>query len=133
MPVVDASVLAEYLADAENSEVARGRLYADRARLWAPQLVDAEVGHVLRREVRMGAIAAETAEDALYDLLAMPLHRVRHRELVPRAWELRDNFSFYDALYVSLAEILEEPLLTFDARLSRANGSRAEIEILAPV
>jgi predicted nucleic acid-binding protein len=132
MPVVDASVLAEYLADAENAEVARRRLVADRARLWAPQLVDAEVGQVLRREVRMGAIAAEAAEDALYDLLAMPVRRVRHRELVPRAWELRGNLSFYDALYVSLAEVLEEPLLTFDLRLAQANGSRAEVEVLQP-
>ncbi len=132
MPVVDASVLAEYLGDTENAEVARRRLVADRARLWAPQLVDAEVGHVLRREVRMGAIAAEAAEEALYDLLAMPVRRVRHRELVPRAWELRENFSFYDALYVSLAEVLEEPLLTFDLRLAKANGSRAEVEVLQP-
>lgn len=130
MAVIDASVLAEYLSDAEGAEVARRRLIADRPRLWAPHLVDAEVGHALRRGVRRGEIATDAARDALDDLLAMPLRRVRHRELIPRAWELRENVSFYDALYVSLAEILEEPLVTFDRRLARADGIRAEVEIL---
>jgi predicted nucleic acid-binding protein len=131
MPVIDASVLMEYLGDAEGAEVARRRLVADRARLWAPHLVDAEVGHALRRGVRRGEIAADAARDALDDLIVMPLRRVRHRQLIPRAWELRENVSFYDALYVALAELLEEPLITFDRRLSRAEGVRAEIEVLA--
>jgi predicted nucleic acid-binding protein len=131
MPVVDASVLTEYLGDAEGTEVARERLIADRAGLWAPQLVDAEVGHALRRGVRKGEIGADDARDALDDLIAMPLRRVRHRELIPRAWELRESVSFYDALYVSLAEILDQPLITFDRRLARANGIQVEIEVLA--
>ncbi len=130
MPVVDASVLTEYLGDAENAEVARRRLVADRAGLWAPHLVDAEVGHALRRGARKGEIGADAVRDALDELVAMPLRRVRHRELIPRAWELRGNVSFYDALYVSLAELLEQPLLTFDGRLARAGGIRAEIEVL---
>lgn len=130
MPVVDASVLIEYLGDAEGAAAARSRLIADRARLWAPHLVDAEVGHALRRGVRRGEIGVEAAREALDDLIAMPLRRVRHRELVPRAWELRENVSFYDALYVSLAELLEEPLVTFDARLAAASGVRTEIEVL---
>lgn len=129
-PVIDASVLAEYLGEAEKAEVARRRLIADRAGLWAPHLVDAEVGHALRRGVRLGEIGAEAAREALDDLIAMPLRRVRHRELIPRAWELRENVSFYDALYVSLAELLCEPLVTFDGRLARADGVRAEVEVL---
>jgi predicted nucleic acid-binding protein len=131
MPVVDASVLTEYLGDGEGTEVARHRLIADRASLWAPHLVDAEVGHVLRRGVRHREMSAEAAEAALEDLITMPLRRVRHRELIPRAWELRQNLSFYDALYVSLAELLEQPLVTFDGRLARASGIRAEVEVLA--
>jgi len=130
MPVVDASVLTEYLGDAELAGVARRRLLADRAGLWAPHLVDAEVGHALRRGVRRGQIGASAAAGALDDLIAMPLRRVRHRELIPRAWELRENVSFYDALYVSLAELLGQSLLTFDARLAAADGVRAEIEVL---
>jgi predicted nucleic acid-binding protein len=51
--------------------------------------------------------------------------------LIPRAWELRENASFHDALYVSLAELLGEPLVTSDHRLARADGVRAEVEVLA--
>lgn len=131
MPVIDASVLTEYLGDAERAEPARRRLFADRARLWAPHLIDAEVGHALRRGARRGEIAANAVGGALDDLIAMPLRRVRHRELIPRTWELRENVSFYDALYVSLAELLDQPLITFDGRLARANGVRAEVEVLA--
>jgi len=45
------------------------------------------------------------------------------------AWGLRDNFSFYDALYVALALMLDEPLLTIDARLART-GIDLPIEVL---
>ncbi len=131
MPVVDASVVTEYLGDAEGAESARRRLVADRAGLWAPHLIDAEVGHALRRGARRGEIDTAAVEGALDDLIAMPLRRVRHRELIPRAWELRENVSFYDALYVALAELLRQPLITFDGRLSRASGIRAEVEVLA--
>lgn len=131
MPVVDASVLAEYFGDGAEAEVARRRLVENRTGLWAPHLVDAEVGQALRRWVRRGTIGAEAALDALDELALMPLRRANHRALLPRAWELRDNLSFYDALYVALAEILEQPLLTFDARMAKANGIRAEVEVLS--
>ncbi len=35
-------------------------------------------------------------------------------------WELRHNFSAYDAAYVVLAKQLRAPLLTTDGRLGRA-------------
>jgi predicted nucleic acid-binding protein len=42
--------------------------------------------------------------------------------VLDRVWELRDNLSAYDASYIALAELLNCPLLTADARLSRAPG-----------
>ncbi len=131
MPVVDASVLAEYFGDAGQAEVARRRLVDNKTGLWAPHLVDAEVGQALRRWVRLGKIDAGAALDALDELTLMPLRRANHAALIPRAWELRNNLSFYDALYVALAELLEQPLITFDARVGRANGIRAEVEVLS--
>jgi hypothetical protein len=41
-----------------------------------------------------------------------------------------DNVSFYDGLYVALAEGAGSPLLTFDGRLSRASGLPAEVELI---
>jgi predicted nucleic acid-binding protein len=132
MSVVDASVLVEYLAGGEHVEAARGAIRRERW-VWAPDLVDAEVGNALRRQVRGKEIGVRKAGAALEDFLDMRLQRVPHRGLVERAWQLRDNVSFYDALYVALAEALGAPLLTLDARLARAPGVRAEIELIAPV
>lgn len=133
MRVVDASVLVEYLTDGEHGEATRRQIRAKPGWLWAPYLVDAEVGHALRRTARAGEISERKARAALTDLLEMRLQRIPHHLLVDRAWELRRNVSFYDGLYVALAEALRVPLLTLDARLAKASGVRAEIELVAPV
>lgn len=132
MNVVDASVLVEYLSGGEFVEAARGAIGRERW-VWAPALVDAEVGNALRRQVRAKVLTARKAYAALDDLLEMRLQRVEHRFLVERAWQLRDNVSFYDGLYVALAEGMGAPLLTFDKKLTRASGLRTEVELIAPV
>ena len=58
-----------------------------------------------------------------------PARRHQTRSLWPRAWELRTNLSAYDALYVALAEQLDAPLVTADARLARAPGLRCVVEL----
>ena len=50
--------------------------------------------------------------------------------LLGRVWDLRDNLSSYDAAYVALAELLNVPLLTRDARLARSTGHAARIEYI---
>ncbi|HEX4752250.1 MAG TPA: type II toxin-antitoxin system VapC family toxin [Solirubrobacterales bacterium] len=129
MSVVDASVLVEFLSGGEHREAAEHAIGRERW-VWAPALVDAEVGNALRRQVRAKEISASKAGEALEDLLEMRLQRVPHRNLVDRAWRLRDNISFYDALYVALAEGLGAPLLTLDKKLARVPGVRAEIELV---
>jgi predicted nucleic acid-binding protein len=130
MPVIDASVLVEYLSHGEHAAPARERLFDESQALWAPQLIDAEVGHALRREVRRGDLDEDRAGKAMWRLDRLPVNRVSHEVLIRYAWTLRDNVSFYDALYVALAEMLRQPLITFDARLARS-GVDAEIEVLA--
>lgn len=53
-----------------------------------------------------------------------------HPPLRPRAWELRANVSFYDGLYVALAEVTGNPLVTADARLAAAHGPRCTIDLV---
>jgi predicted nucleic acid-binding protein len=130
MPVVDASVLVELLAEREHAELVRERLQAEEHTLWAPHLVDAEIGHVLRRHVQRGWMDPEAGGEALWEIDELPLRRVEHELLVHVAWGLRDNLSFYDGLYVALALMLDEPLLTFDSRLART-GVDLPIEVLA--
>lgn len=130
MAVVDASVIFELLAAGEREEAAAERLLGEPRALWAPELLDAEVGSALRRAVRHRSIDPDQAAEALGDLRKLPIHRVSHEGLAQFAWLLRDNVSFYDGLYVALAQLLEKPLLTFDARLARA-GVDVDVEVLA--
>lgn len=131
MAVYDASVLVEYLANGENHAIARARLLGDGEEWWAPHLLDAEVGHVLRRAVLRRDLSASAAASALQDLADIPLRRAGHAGLLERAWSLRANLSFYDGLYVALAERLEMPLVTLDTRLAAAPGLKAPVEVIA--
>jgi predicted nucleic acid-binding protein len=130
MPVVDASVAFEWLAGGDHEDVVRERLVGEQRALWAPELLDAEVGHALRRSLRRRSLDAEKAEKALGELGSLPVHRISHEMLVHTAWALRDRVSFYDGLYGALALMLGEPLLTLDGRLGRS-AIAAEVEVLA--
>lgn len=122
MTVIDASALVAILAGREQVGWAERQLSAGGVgrSLWAPHLIDAEVGHSLRRLVATRKLRADDAAAALRDLVGLPLRRIVHTGLLDRAWELRHNLSFYDALYVALAEQLGTPLLTLDTRLAKA-------------
>lgn len=129
MIVVDAGVLATALADDDaDGDQARARLRGES--LAAPELVDLEVGSVLRRLVLSDALPVRRAEQAMTDLLALPLRRAPHRPLMWRCWALRDSTTVYDAAYVALAEALNAVLLTADARVSRAAGLQCTVEVL---
>ncbi|HEU5104719.1 MAG TPA: type II toxin-antitoxin system VapC family toxin [Solirubrobacterales bacterium] len=127
MAVVDASVVVGFLSGERS--LLDERFQAEEHTLWAPHLIDAEVGHALRRQVHLGQIDAETAGEAIWEINDLPLRRVEHENLLQVAWDLRDNFSYYDALYVALALMLGETLLTLDARLTRS-GIDLPIEVL---
>jgi predicted nucleic acid-binding protein len=97
----------------------------------APHLLDAEVGHVLRRLERRGDIKPETALTSLNALE----HLVNERypamgPLRDTAWQLRAGITYYDALYAALATAMGAPLLTADNRLSRAPGLPCEVEVV---
>jgi predicted nucleic acid-binding protein len=50
--------------------------------------------------------------------------------LAQRAWDLRHTITFYDGLYVPLAAALDLPLLTADARLSKAPGLSCRVILI---
>lgn len=68
---------------------------------------------------------------AMSDLAVLPLRRVLHRPPLPRLWQLRQNLTVYDAVYVALAELLGTTLLTADSRLAGAPGLGCEVELVA--
>lgn len=70
------------------------------------------------------------ARASLGHLVNLPIRRYVHGWLLPRAFELRDNVTIYDGLYLALAEVLDVPLLTCDSALSGVPGCDATVEIL---
>ncbi len=130
MIVVDASAILEVLLRTPEGEFIEARLLGSGESLHAPHLIDLEVAQVLRRYAGAGEFDAMRARVALEDLADLRISRYRHDVLLFRIWELRRNFSAYDAAYVGLAEALDAPLVTHDRRLTRAKGHNARIELI---
>ncbi len=127
MIVLDASAVVDVLLRTPVGLRVAERI-SDRGLSWhAVHLLGAEVTHVLRREVQRGEITVRRGEEALADHLGLRIDRHGHEPLLRRVWELREDLSAYDALYVALAESLRAPLVTTDARLAGAPGHRAVV------
>jgi len=127
--VLDASAVVEVLLQTTAGVPMTARLLAPTESLHAPHLLDVEVVQILRRFVRRGELGPERARQALEDLASLPLERYSHQILIARIWNLRENLTAYDAVYVALAELLGATLLTRDSRILRAPGHAARIEV----
>ena len=130
MIVVDASALLEALLRTPAAIAVEKFLFDSSQTLHAPHLLDVEVAQVIRRYATNGEIDADRGRAALADLADFPLRRYPHDFLLPRVWELRNNLTAYDAVYVALAEALDAPLLTRDRRLAAAPGHHAKIQLV---
>ena len=105
------------------------RIYSRNESLHAPHLLDLEVTRVLRRLALQGVVSVHRADQAVRDLLDLRISRYPHLVLLPRVWQLRHNFSTYDAAYIVLAEKLGAALVTRDARLASASDHAAPVEL----
>lgn len=118
--VVDASLAFEYLLGTPLGLSVESMI--EDADLSAPELLDAEVLHALRRAVLRGELDERRARMAIVDLERWDIERHPHWEFMRAAWRHRHNVSAYDAFYVAVAEELGLPILTVDGRLARAPG-----------
>lgn len=130
MIVVDASAVLETLLRTPAAESVESRMFDSGRTLHTPHLLDVEIAHVLRKYAIAGDIDRNRGAAALSDLAALPLRRYSHDFLLPRVWQLRNNLTAYDAVYVALAEALDAPLLTRDKRLAAAAGHHARVELV---
>lgn len=130
MIVIDASAeVAVLLNIGPEVEGIRDRISRPGETLHAPHLFEIEVLHALRSLSLRGTVSPERARLALSRLNDTQLIRYPHTPLMGRIWDLRENLTAYDAAYVALAEALDAPLVTMDARLAQAPGIRATVEV----
>lgn len=130
MIVVDASAMTELLLQTQLGSRVEARLFRDGDDFHTPHLFDVEVVQALRRLVRTGDVLAARAEDAMDDLALFDILRHPHVDLLDRVWQLRDNITAYDGVYVALAEALDASLVTCDGPLGAAPGHAARIEVI---
>lgn len=129
--VIDASVVIDLVLDAPIYARSIIRRLERREALAAPYLLDAEVAQGLRNNLLRGRLTQADAHYRLERFLQIEIERYPHRPLIPRAFQLRDNATVYDGLYLALAEALDSPLLTRDAALARVPGVMATVEVIS--
>lgn len=127
MIVLDASAAVEMLLGTPTGHAVR--LTVGTRQVNAPHLLAVEVTQALRRLAARGAVTDGEASTALGDFGALVIRTWRHEPFLARAWDLRANLTAYDAMYIALAEALEAPLITTDARLRRFIGHCAAVQI----
>jgi len=127
--VLDASAVVEILTNGPFAESFQHDMGNGAGSFIAPHLLDIEVISALRRIAAAGRLNAERTELALTRFAKLPAERYPHTPLLHRVWELRHNFTAYDAIYIALAEETDSVLCTTDAKLR--TGHRARVRVLA--
>lgn len=125
MIVLDASVVVELLTNGAMADAIRHELAGSGESFLVPHLIDVEVVSALRRLAGGKRIDAHRTAEFLEGLAALPAERYSHTPLTGRIWELRHNFTAYDATYIALAEATGSVLYTCDEKLR--NGHRARV------
>jgi predicted nucleic acid-binding protein len=118
--VCDASVLFKTLVVEADSD--RAEALVDRFGLIVPDILYGEIGNALWTRVRRGEISVVRAQ-SLVSLLGLSAFDVRPvQPFIPRALRIAATLDhpIYDCIYLALAESLNLPLVTADARFLRA-------------
>ena len=129
MIVLDASVVIELLTNGALADSIRNDLSGRDESFIVPHLIDVEVVSALRRLLAGQRTAADRNDQFLAGLAALPAERYSHTPLIGRIWELRHNFTAYDATYIALAEAMNAVLYTTDEKLCK--GHRARVVLFA--
>jgi len=117
--IIDASAMVDLLVGSPHGVPIDERLRGNA--LHVPAHFDAEVFSALGRLERAGELTARQVEERIGYLKEAPIKRHLLASLLNGAWKRRHNLRLVDALYVELANQLESPIITTDARLAAAS------------
>lgn len=129
MTVLDTSTVIDFLLGGEAAAPVEALLEREGSGA-APDLLVFEVLAVLRRDALRKTMSEGRAAAALDDLADLPIELFPSLALRSRAWELRHNLSAADALFVALAERLDEPLATKDRGLAASARAHAAVDVV---
>ena len=127
MIVLDASVVVELLTNGALADSIRRDLAGRSDSLIVPHLLDVEVPSALGNLLVGQHIDSHRTVQFLFGLATLPAVRFAHTPLLSRVWELRHNFTCYDAVYIALAEATGSVLYTSDAKLSKGHRARVKV------
>ena len=139
--VVDASVVAKwYLKDEEfvgQADRLLDRYLDGTTTLTTPHFTRYELANAVTRAARNGRVTTDEAGAALLDFSGLGLAQEADNDgLLASALRIATRFgvSFYDALYLALAEELQAGLITADVPLfSRVSAEMPFVSLLADV
>ena len=120
MVLVDTNVVVHLVLEGNATRGARALLAADSDWRSEPFLL-VEFTNVMATAIRLGRIAASTAESALSDaqrVIGAGLHAVPHANVLALA--VKHRVTGYDARFLAVAEQIGTKLVTEDAKLRRA-------------
>lgn len=121
--VVDASVIVKFILPEEGWQTAHKLLSPDNI-FYAPDWAHAEIGNVLWKKVMRKELKQSEAYTALSTLELLPLNLVPVANLMVVALQFSIilKCTFYDSIYLALAQETKCPFLTADVRLFNAVG-----------
>ena len=128
--VLDASGAIEFLLNTAAGKRLGARLADETVVVHVPHLIDLEIAQVLRRYARHGTLSTRTGMLALERWRSLDVQRYSHEPFLDRIWQLRDNVTAYDAVYVALAQALPAVLFTGDRKLAGTPGVNVAIELI---
>ncbi len=128
--VVDASVVVKWHLRDEQDVNAADFVLDDfqegRTRLVAPVHIRYEVPSAIRNAVRMGRETSSRGRLEIAGFLALSIPVFDDDSLIAAGYDQADRFgcSFYDGVYLALAEGVGSPLVHADRRLRNTLGAR---------
>jgi len=116
--IVDASVAAKWFIDEEYSEAALSVL-KEKNRLHAPDFLLLEMGSIICKWLRRGAVSVEEGAELRDVLRRYPIQNHPFITFHDSAFAIASETgqSIYDCLYVALAALLDAKMVTADRRL----------------
>jgi predicted nucleic acid-binding protein len=132
--VLDASAGVDILERTPEGRAVASVLRAqddEEPELWTVEHFHVEVAKVLRRDVLAGILDDQRANELVHVLADWPLTVISVAPLLVEAWDMRNNLTVHDALYVVATRRLDgATLVSTDRRLPNAPG--VDVPIVTP-